>query len=99
TAQPYPLSLHDALPIFSAQPPGLHPRERRAATAGTGSGAPDLLGKNVDAGCYLASEPAGARHSRHALPRRDPAADRRPAGTAGRSEEHTSELQSLTNLV
>src|SRR5258706_11614928 len=36
------------------------------------------------------------RHARPALPRLDRAADRR---ARPRSEEHTSELQSLTNLV
>src|SRR5262249_59253659 len=82
TPEPYPLSLHDALPIWDL--PRLAPDGRRErAHPGRGvRGAPDhhrqggAAARGVDRG--------GVRHRRRELQR---------------SEEHTSELQSLTNLV
>src|SRR5262249_60968077 len=78
----YPLSLHDALPIFLRRGRGAVPARGgalrglvRAARAGAVRGA-DRRAR------------AGTLQTRHG--------DRLPGE---RSEEHTSELQSLTNLV
>src|SRR5690606_40682168 len=80
------LSLHDALPIYR---PGHHRSTRRArATAGTAQAHPgrrDRPGWRI-----LPPAPRGQ-------PRRCPALRARHVG--GRSEEHTSELQSRENLV
>ena len=72
-------------PRLAAQPPGLHPRQLRTAAAGAGSRHPESAGGSFGAGIRLAPEPAGAGHPRHAIPRRNPATARRPAGTVGRS--------------
>src|SRR5262249_59399851 len=83
----YPLSLHDALPICRAR--ALRVRERRpcARARGARSG--------------RARRGRAAARLRRLLPRLAPARPRAVrAGTArARSEEHTSELQSLTNLL
>src|SRR5688572_31158637 len=72
TTEIYTLSLHDALPICSHDPPrgAGHRRHRQAA------------------------RPGGAPHRPRPRPRRP-----RPGRRWGRSEEHTSELQSQSNLV
>src|SRR5262249_61032319 len=81
-----PLSLHDALPIL-------------------------LMGHGRRAARPARRRRRGLDHALLQLPLGDQAADRLPAALAGarpgrlrgrqevRSEEHTSELQSLTNLV
>ena len=72
-------------PRLAAQPPGLHPRQLRTAASGAGPRHPEPAGGSLGAGIRLAPEPAGAGHPRHAVPRRNPATARRPAGTVGRS--------------
>src|SRR5262249_61749188 len=89
------LSLHDALPIS-------HPRDRRARThlsvwrqqgTGGGDGTDFPLGLSGAGGDCPGVQLLWAAHG----PFRGP---RFPAQVAKeRSEEHTSELQSLTNLV
>src|SRR2546427_7579844 len=88
----YPLSLHDALPICArpARRAASHYRRRRgdgrAALGGARSARPRAVGR----------EPAGPQCLRNRpghLPGRGATARRR------RSEEHTSELQSQSNLV
>src|SRR5207244_6469622 len=88
-APPYshPLSLHDALPISIRRAPGFNPPPLRAA----GNCAPlmypivrrAVLSSLRFALCALAVTAGGCRR----------------AGTAERSEEHTSELQSPDHLV
>src|SRR5262249_56217882 len=78
----YPLSLHDALPIFSTRPSG-PPR----------CPCPHPSGPSSSARLRRTSS-ATARWSPSSTIRTSP----RSCATA-RSEEHTSELQSLTNLV
>src|SRR2546425_7150796 len=75
TTEIYTLSLHDALPISSAQ-------VRRAAVAALG-------------------QPGGARAAElaRATYQTDPSYEVRAAALTARSEEHTSELQSLAYLV
>src|SRR5690242_21264833 len=74
--EPYPLSLHDALPISgSALSLGTRAGRGPRALAGRRAG----LGLPRSAG--RAADPVG------------------PAAPDGRSEEHTSELQSHVNLV
>src|SRR5262249_56632649 len=77
----YPLSLHDALPIF-------HAGHRRSRDRGRPA-----------AGVRLAD--VGFRRADGQFRRHRAAAAAIPAERArgNRSEEHTSELQSLTNLV
>src|SRR5690606_41120070 len=85
--QPYPLSLHDALPICPPLP-RVHPQEPAALCKAPVC--PDPGGDRI-------SRRLLDRH-----PRRDDSARRR-AGLRHcpllRSEEHTSELQSRENLV
>src|SRR5262249_62040893 len=82
--QLYPLSLHDALPIS--------PGDRTARWSARRADAPDTI--------HAGRRPSAPR-SRRAPPRSGGArpARRRRSAWRGRSEEHTSELQSLTNLV
>src|SRR3712207_7356798 len=84
TTEIYPLSLHDALPIFLRHPHG---------ALGYGPAAPLRRGRRAVAG-------AGARRRSD---RRPPGGRGGGAGGAhhrnGRSEEHTSELQSRQYLV
>src|SRR3712207_8498738 len=71
----YPLSLHDALPIFQRRDlPPASPRTARHR-----------------APCS-AAQPLGRRRLSRRIPEHDP-------GPGGRSEEHTSELQSRQYLV
>src|SRR5262249_62052094 len=84
-----PLSLHDALPIY-------------VLTAGRGA----AHGAGLDLGAGGAQDRTGlspVRRRRRAFPQAHRAAPPRARDAEGRpghrSEEHTSELQSLTNLV
>src|SRR5258706_1943483 len=84
TTEIYTLSLHDALPIYSSRP---HERDRRTPRRARARGRGD---------------PVRVRHPRHAQRgglRRARRLARARARRGVRSEEHTSELQSLTNLV
>src|SRR3989441_8548921 len=87
----YPLSLPDALPIW---PPRPVPRARRAAQSRS-----EAVARAGDAARAGAAAPAPGR----AGGRHDQAGEgedcRAPADDRGRSEEHTSELQSLAYLV
>src|SRR5262249_62042298 len=84
-----PLSLHDALPIWG---PGEEPLAREVADRSTGAATllPQTSIADVAAlarrACLFVTGDTGPAHIAGAL------------GTP-RSEEHTSELQSLTNLV
>src|SRR5690349_23663987 len=87
TPETYTLSLHDALPI--SRPPG----DTRAAAPGA-------------RGSRAAPPPTAAAPRPRAPPHRTPpratapaSAPSRRTGTAARSEEHTSELQSRRDLV
>src|SRR5690606_41795096 len=81
-----PLTLHDALPICAH--PEVGPRAR---CGGHGRGAPMALLPRVDR-----LGPQGPGDGRHPLP---VLAALSPSAGPGRSEEHTSELQSRENLV
>src|SRR5262249_61718055 len=78
----YPLSLHDALPIYDCEPYGVLGWLLAGTTVATlcNSGDRELIARALDS-----------------LPRS--LAEGRGLFKEGRSEEHTSELQSLTNLV
>src|SRR5256886_11239181 len=92
TPEFYPLSLHDALPIFPRNPV-------------QGEEEPDLAGgRRLHAARRLRGRgaPQGdpRRHPRcRGIPAMDRALERRTPGWHLRSEEHTSELQSQSNLV
>src|SRR5262249_57372835 len=86
----YTLSLHDALPISSIRPgPAGLARLRRLLQSELG-----LVARAGSPPARVAQFADDIRRSRSA-----PAASRRRIRLARRSEEHTSELQSLTNLV
>src|SRR5262249_62123973 len=95
TTELYTLSLHDALPIFSAAGEYDLGKDRREHP----------VTNRKEKTCRIS--PAGLRPSfflsaarSTSPPRRSPQARLQPWPAAGdRSEEHTSELQSLTNLV
>src|SRR5206468_10152424 len=86
--QIYPLSLHDALPIFAAdrRAPGLAPDRAVVSSACALS----LEARKTGSKAKSTARPAPTRSSRIAG---------RPAGEPSRSEEHTSELQSRSDLV
>src|SRR5207248_10478279 len=94
-AEPYPLSLHDALPICRAEKADIADqgadRRRRGQRQGTvrrgvlAGGAPDRA--NCPSRAWAGHRAAGAHHE--AIVRRNNV----------RSEEHTSELQSPYDLV
>src|SRR5690606_41301476 len=92
TTQLYSLSLHDALPIWPRRRAHRRSERPRAARAGAPRG--DTRRPAADrGGARMPCRAGGGAH--------DPR-DRRelPAAAAGgRSEEHTSELQSRENLV
>src|SRR5262249_60495212 len=88
-AETYTLSLHDALPISR----GSHTRAGRLAPARTGGSWPSPGTGGVSSRGTSTAAPARAGRG---SPRRR---TRACGGIGGRSEEHTSELQSLTNLV
>src|SRR5205814_9894568 len=91
----YPLSLHDALPIYH------YPKAYTIAMAGAGVKGGIVLGK-TDKECHeVVDRPVTIPDLfctfHHALGI-DPHKQNQ-AGTRPRSEEHTSELQSLRHLV
>src|SRR5262249_4442808 len=93
--QIYTLSLHDALPIWTADDPRLHRLRIPRQAPRTGAARRRRLGR-VQAG--LPRLPGlGGIDLRHPRVRQAAACGARLP--ALRSEEHTSELQSLTNLV
>src|SRR5688572_32414969 len=83
SAQTYTLSLHDALPIYSA---GHRQMQTHADRAMIG---PDLR-------THLARLRAQLARDQYVI---DPHRERPEVGNPARSEEHTSELQSQSNLV
>src|SRR5205823_14211504 len=83
TTEIYTLSLHDALPISSSS----RTRSCRRATCRTQGSASSSTGRSR----------AAARRATSS--RSSPPPRRTCASTASRSEEHTSELQSLAYLV
>src|SRR5690606_41913948 len=94
TATPhiFPLSLHDALPIFSLVPMPVSPLPFIPPKLARG------LGKMVNANARGLPAARSVGQWRTTLP--DRAAARRPRNCCRpRSEEHTSELQSRENLV
>src|SRR3989475_6625113 len=92
TTEIYTLSLHDALPICSLRC-AAHRRGRAAPGEDRGNGD----GRREDARGDAAALPQRAGAARRAPRHRQQLT--RPARFAVRSEEHTSELQSQSNLV
>src|SRR5205823_8869237 len=99
TPATFPLSLHDALPIWMDEPDHLHANARRRGAR-----------SHADGGLHWARarrEPGGPAAFFAGRVRADPPARRRGdrhggaplRSRGGRSEEHTSELQSLAYLV
>src|SRR2546430_7573284 len=86
TTEIYTLSLHDALPIFVQV---AHMRHRPACYLPIPFGA-------IVSRAYAAT---GPRHPRERRIESLPEGIRHPPDSAYRSEEHTSELQSQSNLV
>src|SRR5262249_61239242 len=89
STETYPLSLHDALPIF--KPAMLAALAMAVRTTLTGSMMPALTISTYS--WALASKPVLVGFCRTS------SATTEPSMPQLRSEEHTSELQSLTNLV
>src|SRR5262249_59048314 len=87
----YTLSLHDALPIF--MPPPSAPHRGSFGNRCSGKGCP-----RAPLECRPPRAPAAGAEDRR-WPSRGPAYRSRTGPLLLRSEEHTSELQSLTNLV
>src|SRR3989441_6316870 len=91
TPEIYPLPLHDALPIFETS----GSRGERARNSPYGPG-----GEPVPAGSAGPRHGAARRVHRRAEPRgRQARSDESARRSRARSEEHTSELQSLAYLV
>ena len=87
TTEIYTLSLHDALPIYIKTDDGVQDQGNNDAREGGPDHVADVW-KQIgagDGGCQI----RGFRQRRHLVTEIG----------AGRSEEHTSELQSRTNLV
>src|SRR5690606_40007070 len=84
---PYPLSLHDALPIWPSQP---------VAAARLGSPRPKSTAGLPPSAGYRTAHRTGWWPVRPPPP---PGSPRTRASRHPRSEEHTSELQSRENLV
>src|SRR5690606_40564888 len=99
SAESYPLSLHDALPILNVGPFAVprKPSQRFGTEGGTGlpvetgGGLAARAGRRLSQGTDRQHAGPGNRH-----PRRVQSSAPAPAL---RSEEHTSELQSRENLV
>src|SRR5690606_40614732 len=89
----YSLSLHDALPIFTVAAQNM-PKLIRHPVAGGGFFAHDLIN---DLRNRIGNRWVELRHQRHAVT--DVRQRQFLLVCAGRSEEHTSELQSRENLV
>src|SRR5205823_11986061 len=92
TPDTYPLSLHDALPIFQRMDPGRRPAaqgDRMGGGERQGRARPDLPDRRVE------------RPQRRGLrgPGQNGRQDCPDVRSVARSEEHTSELQSLAYLV
>src|SRR5262249_58972780 len=83
----YPLSLHDALPI--SQSVAAEPSVSRAKAARCQSGSSWSSSSVRRASCTVSTR----------APTRSVSTTRRSPSAASRSEEHTSELQSLTHIV
>src|SRR5262249_58943235 len=97
TSALYPLSLHDALPIYAARDDAAaaHTSDRRiddprdcSAVAPTDATGTDDGRASAGSFCCITVRAARATRATELIP-----------GDLVRSEEHTSELQSLTNLV
>src|SRR5690606_41974003 len=88
----YPLSLHDALPIFSE----FFDHVAIAGEMGVAKPDPVMFHKVC---CALGCEPANAVHVGDKLATDAVGARDADVYGVGRSEEHTSELQSRENLV
>src|SRR5205814_10186096 len=94
---PSTLSLHDALPICSrARPPPSTPPGARPAL---GRSAPGALAMTPGSPSPCGGAAAARLGGLLALGRGAPAGRLLRGGFLGRSEEHTSELQSLRHLV
>src|SRR5207253_8820192 len=85
TSAYYALSLHDALPIWLS----VAARERRL----------HRIFDHAPAGRLLPAPSAAARSPRRTRSASQSADDAASCGSSGRSEEHTSELQSRGHLV
>src|SRR5690606_40748661 len=91
------LSLHDALPIFNYAETGFTPRSRDEELRCPG-GSAEILAEITDVTERMHA--AGAGLDGQAFTQaRDAEAGRIEQEACGRSEEHTSELQSRENLV
>src|SRR5205823_7218222 len=89
----YTLSLHDALPILTSSTTSAVPPSRSRARPARRTARTPRRHRSVRAPTW---ETTGARGSRRISPSW---VKRGPSPTRGRSEEHTSELQSLAYLV
>src|SRR5206468_11458428 len=93
TAPPHPaiapLSLHDALPIFTAARPGSS--SRTATSKGCSGDGDESQARSGGRDAAPAGVPQGPQSAGAGAPGR--------AGHRQRSEEHTSELQSRSDLV
>src|SRR5262249_62357491 len=87
----YPLSLHDALPISGHRPPRGIEQPSNTSRAPTRRSRISLANSN--------RTPVHFRYISGGPPPVSCNEVRRMGGVGRRSEEHTSELQSLTNLV
>src|SRR5205814_8264126 len=91
----YTLSLHDALPISLSSPVGAPGRGRLPVRALVLSGFRSRPSRPVAASALQAPSCGRAARDRRDIAR----ADSEPSRPVSRSEEHTSELQSLRHLV
>src|SRR5690606_41160233 len=92
------LSLHDALPISKQHSGGFEPERPRAARRGPCAKQTFAHGRQGDQNGIMTPHAFGVTADR-ATQRQQAYAGRRPEHVEGRSEEHTSELQSRENLV
>src|SRR5262249_59926603 len=97
TSAPSPLPLHDALPIFVVPLQVLRPHalSRPAARHRLGVARRSQLRRR----CRQARQNPDALPPSVCFPSRIAQVQMDPVGSPPRSEEHTSELQSLTNLL
>src|SRR5262249_57237542 len=94
TTDTHTLSLHDALPIFISASAGTRISLVRPLTTGAGSPRNVAINDNSSPPWRVVA----AKKSSGCVPTVNVIGNRSPRATQ-RSEEHTSELQSLTNLV
>src|SRR5690606_40245879 len=93
----YTLSLHDALPIFAPERRQCHPREVLVGVRRLFTSIGVTLGTQLtDGGCHPRLIVDQARDLHKTFKRIHKCIS---ASAKGRSEEHTSELQSRENLV